>query len=177
MILRILAVVSLVVLSACAPRMVPAGPGATAPRLTETAFITSDGTELKLRRWMPDGDPTAVVLAVHGFNDYSKAFDKVPGAPGVGPFLAARGVAVYAYDQRGFGTSPYRGLWPGDDVMVRDFKEFAIALKERHPVPPLYTLDQAHPVTPTRCRCFGSKQWGRATVGAPAGTRIRSRAH
>ena len=143
MFVRVFLTLCLVVISACAPRMAPAGPGATTPQLTDTAFITSDGTELKVRRWLPEGDPKAVVLAVHGFNDYSKAFDKVPGAPGVGPFLAARGVAVYAYDQRGFGTSPYHGLWPGDDVMVRDFKEFAIALKARHPTPALYGLGES----------------------------------
>ena len=50
-----------------------------------------------MRRWLPlEGAPKFVVLAVHGFNDHSKAFDKVPDAPGVGSFLAARGAVVYA---------------------------------------------------------------------------------
>ena len=131
-------------LSACAPRVAPPGPGPATPRLTEAAFITADGTELKVRRWLPEGAaPTAVVLAVHGFNDYSRAFDKAPDAPGVGPFLAARGIAVYAYDQRGFGTSPYAGLWPGRDVMVRDFKDFAGVLKVLYPATPLYGLGES----------------------------------
>lgn len=133
-----------VALVACAPRVAPPGPGPATPRLTETAFITADGMELNVRRWLPEGTAlTAVVLAVHGFNDYSRAFDKVPDAPGVGPFLAARGVAVYAYDQRGFGASPYAGLWPGRDVMVRDFKDFAVVLKGLYPNTPFYGLGES----------------------------------
>ncbi len=131
------------ILAACAPRVAPPGPGPTTPRLTDTSFVTADGLELAVRRWAPPENPKAVVLAVHGFNDYSKAFDTVPGAPGVGPFLAARGVAVYAYDQRGFGASPHPGLWPGRDVMTRDFKDFAKVLKAQHPGLPLYGLGES----------------------------------
>ena len=49
----------------------------------------------------------AVILALHGFNDYSNAFE------GPGEVWAGHGIATYAYDQRGFGAAPERGLWPG----------------------------------------------------------------
>lgn len=135
-------------LAACAPVIAPPGPGAATPRLAETFFLTSDGLELAVRRWLPTGPseagtPKAVVLAVHGFNDYSKAFDKVPGSPGVGPYLAARGFAVYAYDQRGFGASPHFGMWPGREVMVRDFMDFVAVLKGLYPDTPLYGLGES----------------------------------
>lgn len=131
-------------LAACAPRLAPPGPGAATPHLTENTFVTADGLELATRRWVPQGgEPRAVMLAVHGFNDYSKAFDKVPGAPGVGPYLAERGVAVYAYDQRGFGASPHRGLWPGRDALVDDFAAFAGVLKRMYPNTPLYGLGES----------------------------------
>lgn len=130
-------------LTGCMPRIAPPGPGATTPHLTETSFIASDGLELYMRRWIPAAEPKAVMLAVHGFNDYSKAFDKVPGAPGVGPFLAARGVAVYTYDQRGFGLSPHTGLWAGQDALVNDFADFAAVLKRQHPDIPLYALGES----------------------------------
>ena len=46
------------------------------PRLSDTQFMTRDGLALPLRAWLPeDGAPRAVVLALHGFNDYSKAFE------------------------------------------------------------------------------------------------------
>jgi len=130
-------------LGACAPKIAPPGPIATSPRLTDAAFITADGLELPVRRWLPAQDPKAVVLAVHGFNDYSKAFDKVPDAPGAGPYLAAQGFAVFAYDQRGFGRAPNTGLWPGRDVMTGDFVDFARALKAQYPALPLYAMGES----------------------------------
>jgi acylglycerol lipase len=134
-----------VLFAACAPMSAPPGPGVSTPRLTDSAFVTSDGLELPVRRWLPpeNSELKAVVLAVHGFNDYSKAFDKVSGAPGVGPFLAAQGLAVYAYDQRGFGKAPYAGLWPGKDIMVGDFKDFVRVLKVLHPRARVYALGES----------------------------------
>ena len=41
----------------------------------DQASFADDGTRLPLRSWLPDGPPKAVILALHGFNDYSNAFD------------------------------------------------------------------------------------------------------
>ncbi|MEQ9447597.1 MAG: alpha/beta hydrolase, partial [Rhodospirillaceae bacterium] len=101
---------------------------------------------LPLRKWLPEHEGAeleAVVIAVHGFNDYSKAFSKVPGTPGVGPYLAARGVAVFAYDQRGFGQAPHFGLWPGTDVLTRDFKDLSRVLRNLYPDEPLFALGES----------------------------------
>jgi acylglycerol lipase len=130
-------------IAACAPMIAPPGPGAGPPQLTGKAFKTSDGLSLPVRQWLPEGAPTAVVLAVHGFNDYSKAFDKVPGAPGVGPYLASQGVAVIAYDQRGFGNTANRGLWPGRDALVGDFAAMARVVKSAYPDVPLYAMGES----------------------------------
>src|SRR4051812_22680810 len=62
-----------------------------APHLTEDTMIMADGAALPLRVWLPKGAVKAVVLAVHGFNDYSNAFE------GPARALAAYGVATYAY--------------------------------------------------------------------------------
>jgi len=133
-------------LAACTPKVAPLGETPSTPHITDAGFITDDGEMLPYRRWLPKGGAAnvkAVVLALHGFNDYSKAFDKVPDAPGVGPTLAAQGIGVYAYDQRGFGNTSNRGVWPGDDVLVGDFKTFARALKEAYPNVPLYALGES----------------------------------
>jgi acylglycerol lipase len=49
--------------------------GTVTPHLTDTAYVAVDGAELPLKSWLPEGEPKAVVLAVHGINDYSHAFE------------------------------------------------------------------------------------------------------
>jgi alpha-beta hydrolase superfamily lysophospholipase len=110
-----------------------------APRATMTAdrFTTAEGVALPLRVWLPEGEPQAVVLALHGLNDYSNAF-ALP-APG----LTAQGIAVYAYDQRGFGATPQRGHWAGETAMAEDAILAATLLRERYPNVPLYLLGES----------------------------------
>ena len=132
-----------VLLFACATSEVPPGPGPTDAGLAGADFVTSDGTHLFMRAWMPDTPPTAVVVALHGFNDHSRAFDKVAGAPGLGPYLAERGVAVYAYDQRGFGHSEHAGLWPGRDALIRDFRAFVDVVRGLHPGLKVFALGES----------------------------------
>ncbi len=65
----------------CAPRLQEPGPLAmapAAPSLEADGFTTADGLVLPVRRWLPADRPRAAMVALHGFNDYSKAFD-TPG--------------------------------------------------------------------------------------------------
>ena len=133
-------VVAACLAAACAPRVAPSGSRAIVPVLTGDTFVTADGLSLPVRRWLPEAEPDGVILAVHGFNDYSKAFDMVSGAPGVGPTLAGHGFAVFAYDQRGFGAAPHIGLWPGKDVLSGDFADFARVLHTTYPDLPIYAI-------------------------------------
>ncbi len=129
-----LALTMALALGACAPRLAPLGTGEASPALLHDRFRAADGVELPLRRWMPEGEPKAVILALHGFNDYSNAFTE-PGR-----FLAERGIATYAFDQRGFGEAPHHGLWAGTDVLVRDLREVSRMLRHRHAGTPFYLL-------------------------------------
>ncbi len=131
---------SLPAVAGCAPRLQEPGPLAmvpAAPSLEADGFTTADGFVLPVRRWLPANRPRAAMVALHGFNDYSKAFE----APG--RWLADRGIAVYAYDQRGFGETPQRGIWPGVPVMVEDLKAMARLVGERHPETPLILLGES----------------------------------
>lgn len=130
-----LAVISLALLAGCAaPRIAPAGDRPGQAEATSRYFITSDGLPLPHKSWRPEGEPAAVLLMLHGFNDYSGAFRET------GPKLAAAGVLAHAYDQRGFGGAPNRGLWPGGDALRQDATDFARTLKARHPDLPLFIL-------------------------------------
>ena len=125
-------------LSGCAATYQPMGNPVTQPRLTGNALIAADGFELPLRSWLPaDNKVQAVVLALHGFNDYSNAFE------GAGRSLAAHGVATYAYDQRGFGATQNRGIWPGTETLVADVKAAIEQVRARHPGAPLYLMGES----------------------------------
>ena len=120
--------------AACAPRLEPPGAAVQQPVITDTAFIAADGARLPMRSWLPEGAPRAVILALHGFNDYSNFFDDP------GDFLKRRGIASYAYDQRGFGAGAHPGSWAGVDAYARDASDALRALKARYPKTPLYLL-------------------------------------
>src|SRR6185369_7143435 len=117
----LVAMLALLSLAACEPYVVERGPVIGPAQLQENAIIASDGTRLPLKIWLPDGPPKAVVLGLHGYGDYSRAFDK-PGA-----LWAQSGIATYAYDQRGFGATASFNRWSGVPVMIDDMKA-AIAL-------------------------------------------------
>ena len=121
----------------CAPTLQPMGPRIGPPAITDQAFRAADGTLLPMKRWLPEAAPTAVILALHGFNDYSNAFDAA------GRYWAQHGVATYAYDQRGFGRSGRPGIWPGTETMVADLLDAAAALRVLHPDRPLYLLGES----------------------------------
>lgn len=118
-------------LAACVPTVQRAGsPLATfeGPRFDVSAqrFVSFDGAQLGLSAWLPPGgqQPWAVVIGLHGMNDYAEAFYLA------GPWFAERGVAFYAYDARGFGRSPHRGVWGGERLMSEDVRT-AIAVARR----------------------------------------------
>jgi len=119
----------------CTPVVVAPGPAITTPALYTDRLLAADGTGLALRSWTPTtGAPRAVVIALHGFNDYGTFF------AGGAAYLAERGFATYAYDQRGFGETPARGMWPGVGVLAEDLRVMARQVQARHPATPLYLL-------------------------------------
>ena len=108
------------------------------PTLYDDYFIAQDGARLPIRTWRSnDPTPQAIVIAVHGFNDYSNFF-KAPGS-----FLAKKNITTYAYDQRGFGAAPKPGLWPGIANLTNDLESLTSLVRARHPKIPVYLLGES----------------------------------
>ncbi|HYD31603.1 MAG TPA: alpha/beta hydrolase [Azospirillaceae bacterium] len=106
--------------------------------LSDDAFTAADGYRLPIRHWLPQTSrPRAVVLALHGFNDYSNAFAEP------GKIFAEHDIATYAYDQRGFGATADPGIWPGAQTMVADLYAVAAEVRRRHPGVPFYVLGES----------------------------------
>jgi acylglycerol lipase len=97
----------------------------------------TDEASLSRREWLPDRPARAVILAVHGFNDYSNAFTEF------GAFAAEQGIAVHAYDQRGFGANPGAGRWAGTAALIADLEAERARLRARYPDRPVYLLGES----------------------------------
>ncbi|OYX55901.1 MAG: lysophospholipase [Brevundimonas subvibrioides] len=117
-------------LAACAtphvqPPLTPPA-GFAGPRIEPGAFLVDDGARLPYLRWGPE-EPEMIVIGLHGMNDHAAAFRLA------GPWWAERGIATYAYDQRGFGASPGRGVWAGEARMAEDLRTVVALVRARHP--------------------------------------------
>jgi alpha-beta hydrolase superfamily lysophospholipase len=119
---------------ACAPTVQQAGSPLEefrGPRfdVANERFVSFDGTQLGMTAWLPaEGvEPSAVIIALHGMNDYANTFYLA------GPWFAERGVALYAYDARGFGRSPHRGVWGGQWLMTEDLRTAVNVARRAHP--------------------------------------------
>ena len=129
---RLLVLLAALMLTACTPLVVQrAGQpplGWEGPHLERDWFVSFDGARLGLTTWKADTpEPWAVIVGVHGMNDYANAFHLAA------PWWASQGVTTIAYDQRGFGRSPNRGIWGGDQLMDEDLRTLVALVRARYP--------------------------------------------
>lgn len=131
-------IIFLELLSACTPLVYAPGNPKKAATLTDSHFVTRDGITLPVKFWSPEeGRIKAVIIALHGFNDYSNFFEKP------GQFLSTHQIASYAYDQRGFGGSPNKGTWAGVDAYTDDLAQFTSLVRDQHPGVPVFLLGES----------------------------------
>lgn len=131
-------VVITALLCGCMPAIYPQGQKTYQGEIREREFITADGTKLPLRQWPSASKTTnAVIIAVHGFNDYSNFFQKPA------QYFQQHDIASYAYDLRGFGATQMRGLWAGYQTYSEDLALFTRLVAERHPDTPIYLLGES----------------------------------
>jgi acylglycerol lipase len=107
------------------------------PTVTDGTFTMTDGAKLPYREWLPQGNPSIVVLAFHGIDDSRDAWERP------GPILAAHGIAVIAPDQRGFGAAPDRGHWPGTQQLLLDARRMAILTEDRYPTARVFLVGES----------------------------------
>jgi alpha-beta hydrolase superfamily lysophospholipase len=142
--LNILAAISvrfvlLLLISACSNPKYQARPDTVLDnsRLTAGSAIMSDGYVLPMKTWPAIDKPAAVVLAIHGFNDYSNAFDAAAN------IFSNNSITSYAIDQRGFGATEQHGIWAGSATLQSDLIATADLLCEKHADLPLFLLGES----------------------------------
>ena len=125
--------------SCMAPKFQKVSGSTVNPILHNDHFIAHDGIRLPLRVWSPEkaDRPRAIIIALHGFNDYSNFFH----APG--SYFAKKNIISYAYDQRGFGNTVNRGIWPGVSMLIKDVISLCNLVRSRHPGIPLFLFGES----------------------------------
>jgi alpha-beta hydrolase superfamily lysophospholipase len=135
--MRVLLAMALLALVSCATPKIQEPLAVSTPVTPEfdigtQRFISFDGAELGLSVWpAKESSPDFVIIGLHGMNDYANAFHKIA------PWLARNGVTTYAYDQRGFGRSVNRGLWPDQALLQGDLRAAIAAAQHQHPETPI----------------------------------------
>lgn len=101
---------------------------------------TVDGSRVRYRRWLPDGDLRATVQVVHGASEHSGRYDRLATV------LTRHGFGVWAMDLRGHGrTAESTGIGRfGDglavDTVLHDVDALHLVIAEQHPGVPRILL-------------------------------------
>ncbi len=128
-------------LAGCATSHTPALPASAVNTptidLPTGHFNAPGGVTLPLRLYAAQAPRKAVLLALHGFNDYSRFISEAAR------YFAQHGIETIAYDQRGFGGASDRGQWRGADVMAADFMAMLAEVRCDYPGVPVFALGES----------------------------------
>ena len=111
-------------------------------RKEELTFKSRDRqTTLHAIRWIPDGEPVAILQIIHGMQEYIDRYDEFAN------FLAEKGILVMGNDHLGHGKSidervPYGYFCKNDPatVLVRDAHRLKKMTQEDYPGIPCFIL-------------------------------------
>ena len=95
---------------------------------TSSSLTTSDNLKLHTVAWLPETDPKAVVIIVHGYAEHIGRYPHVADA------LVKAGYAVYGLDHRGHGKSEgLRAYFANFEDAVNDLRRYAEQVQAQHP--------------------------------------------
>lgn len=105
-------------------------------------FLSADNhSNIHCRRWIPDGEPVAVLQLVHGMIEYIERYDEFA------KFLNTKGYVVAGHDHIGHGHSVSSddelGIMDGkdpSDTMVEDIYSHYCIIEEEYPEIPHFIL-------------------------------------
>jgi lysophospholipase len=102
---------------------------------TEGTLTAFDGLTIFHQAWLPDGDPGATVMLIHGLGEHSGRYAHVAEA------LTDAGIAVHALDHRGHGKSEGKRTFVKSYAeFMQDLVQFRAHIEAQHPGLPLILL-------------------------------------
>jgi len=104
-------------------------------RFSEGEVLLADGYRAHARRWLPDAEPAAIAVLVHGLAEHSGRYGPLAER------LVARGCAVHGFDQRGHGrTGGARSNIGRFADLVADVAACIGQARREHPARPVLLL-------------------------------------
>ena len=97
-------------------------------RESESEYTGFDGKKMFLRSWVPDGEPRAVMIGIHGLGSHSGLLKFVA------EYFANNGMRFYAPDLRGFGHfDGIKGHVERFDDYIEDLHSLVTRVKQENP--------------------------------------------
>ena len=104
-------------------------------KTSDGKFRVSDKLNLYYRCWLPDGEPKAILLVVHGLNDHSGRYTNLVN------YFVPRGFAVYGFDLRGHGKSEgFKCYIDRFSSFTNDLDVFTALVRAKHPRQRIYLV-------------------------------------
>ncbi len=103
-------------------------------------FVNEDGLNIFGQYWLPQEDPRAIVVLLHGTTMHSGLYDEF------GRYLAAKGYLVYGMDLQGWGRSDgigARGDVYNHDKYVSDVSMLIERLRAEYPDRPVFGFGES----------------------------------
>ena len=85
----------------------------------------------------PNFEYSNIILAIHGYNDYSNSF-KIPGE-----YLSKNSIALTAFDLNGFGKNKNKGKWFGLTQHIKDINLNLKKIKNENPNKKIFLLGES----------------------------------
>jgi alpha-beta hydrolase superfamily lysophospholipase len=99
----------------------------------EGTFKSADGLDLYYQNWLPEGEPKAMIVIIHGMGEYGGRYPHVVSA------LVPKGYAIYAADHRGHGRSPGKRMFVNKwSEYLDDLGRFIKLVKEQWAGRPIF---------------------------------------
>jgi len=103
----------------------------------DKSIINANNYDFNYKVWKSEKESSDIIIAVHGYNDYSNAF-QIPGT-----FLSTYNIDTIAFDLRGFGINEDNGNWFHLKFHLEDLKFTINKIKKNNPNKNIYLLGES----------------------------------
>ena len=99
--------------------------------------ITSSSYSFNKKAWGDEQTTDIIVLAIHGYNDYSNSFEKPANV------FSKFNIQTISFDLRGFGKNYDTGQWFPLEVHLEDVRYFVKELRRKNPKKKIFLLGES----------------------------------